>query len=72
VPPPKSPHFTHAAPTVLTPTAPIPPPILGQTMVSPSWIENPLRYRVAMTPPSCVPPTTLITPKVELILLYVS
>jgi hypothetical protein len=72
VPPPISPHFTPAAPAVLTPTTPILTPVPGQTIVSPAWLEDPLRYRVAMTPPSCVPLETLITPKVELVFLHVS
>jgi hypothetical protein len=72
VPIPKSPHFTPATPTVLTPTAPIPVPMLGQTMVSLAWLENLLRYRAAMTPQSCVPSETLITHEVEPVLLYVS
>jgi hypothetical protein len=83
VPPPKSPHFTPTAPTVLTPTTPIPPivltpttpipaPIPRQTMVSLAWIEDPLRYREAMTPPSCVPPETLITTKIDPVFLHVS
>jgi hypothetical protein len=36
VPPPISPCFTPAAPTVLTPTAPIPSLVPGQTIVSPT------------------------------------
>jgi hypothetical protein len=72
IPPPISPRFTPAAPTVLTPTIPIPAPVPGQTIVSLAWLEDPLRYKAAMTPPSCVPPETLITPEVEPILLYVS
>jgi hypothetical protein len=36
VPPPISPCFTPAAPTVLTPTTPIPTPVPGQTIVSPA------------------------------------
>jgi hypothetical protein len=72
VPPPVSPHFTSATPTVLTPTTPIHVPVPGQTIVSPAWLEDPLRYRAAMTPPSCVPPKTLITPEVEPVFLHVS
>jgi hypothetical protein len=72
VPPPISPYFTPATPTVLTPTTPIPAPVPEQTIVSPAWLEDPLRYRVAMTPPSCVPPDRLITPEVEPVFLHVS
>jgi hypothetical protein len=53
-----SPHFTHAAPMVLTPTAPIPASIPGQTIVSPAWLDDPLWYRAAMTSPSYVAPET--------------
>jgi hypothetical protein len=67
VPPRKSPHFTPAAPTVLTPTAPRPVSIPKQTMVSPTWIEDQLRYTATMTPPA-----TLITLEVEPIFLHVS
>jgi hypothetical protein len=72
IPPPISPRFTTGAPTVLTPTAPIPTPVPGQTIVSPAWLEDPLRYRAAITPPSCVPPETLITPEVEPVFSHVS
>jgi hypothetical protein len=72
VPPPKSSHFTLVAPMVLTPTTPIPTPIPRQTMVSLASIEDPLRYRTAMTPPSCVPSEALITPEVERAFLHVS
>jgi hypothetical protein len=72
VPPTVSPHFTPTAPIVLTSTAPIHAPVPGQTIVSPAWLEDPLRYRAAMTPPSCVPPETLITPEVEPVFLHVS
>jgi hypothetical protein len=72
VPPAKSPHFTPVALTVLTPFAPIPTPVPGQTIVSPAWLEDPLRYRAAVTPPSCVPPETLITPEVEAVFLHMS
>jgi hypothetical protein len=72
VPPPKSPHFTPIAPTVLTATAPIPTPVPRQTIVSPAWLEDPLRYRAAMTPPSCVPPEALIIPEVEPVFLHMS
>jgi hypothetical protein len=68
---PKLPHFTPTAPTV-TPTAPIHVPIPEQTMVSPAWIEDPLRYMAVMTPPSGVPLTTLITPVVELVFFHVN
>jgi hypothetical protein len=64
--------FTPTAPIVLTPTTPIPALVPGQTIVSPSWLKDPLRYRVAMTPLSCVPPETLITPEVEPVFLHVS
>jgi hypothetical protein len=47
-------------------------PVPGQTIVSLAWLEDPLRYRAAMTPPSCVPPETLITPEVEPVFLHVS
>jgi hypothetical protein len=57
---------------VLTPTAPIPMHVPSPTIVSPAWLEDPLRYRAAMTPPSCVPPETLITPKVEPVFIHVS
>jgi hypothetical protein len=59
-------------PSPKSPTAPIPMPIQRQTMVSQTWIEDPLRYRAAMTPSSCVPSETLITPDVEPIFLHVS
>jgi hypothetical protein len=72
VPPPKSPHFTPAAHTLLTPTTPISAPVPGQTIVSSAWFEDPLRYRAAMTPQSCVPPETLITPEVEPVSIHVS
>jgi hypothetical protein len=72
VTPPKSPHFTPAAPTVLTPTAPIPTSVSEETIVSPTWLEDPLRYMVVMTPPSCVPAETLITPEVEPVFIHVS
>jgi hypothetical protein len=72
IPPPISPHFTPVAPTVLTATIPILAPVPGQTIVSLAWLEDPLRYKVAMTPPSCVPPETLIRPEVEPVLLHVS
>jgi hypothetical protein len=72
VPPPKSSHFTLVAPMVLTPTTPIPTPIPRQTMVSLASIEDPLRYRTTMTPPSCVPSEALITPEVERAFLHVS
>jgi hypothetical protein len=72
VPPLASPHFTPVAPTVLTPTTPILAPIPGQTIMSPAWLEDPLRYRAAMTPPSCVPLDALITPEVEPVFLHVS
>jgi hypothetical protein len=72
VPPPISPCFTPVAPTVLTPTAPIPAHVPGQTIVSPAWLEDPLRYKAAMTPLSCVPPKTLITPEVEPVFSHVS
>jgi hypothetical protein len=47
-------------------------PVPGQTIVSLAWLEDPLRYMAAMTPPSCVPPETLKTPEVEPIFLHVS
>jgi hypothetical protein len=72
VPPTKLPHFTPAAPIVLKPTAPIPTPIPKQMIVSLAWMEDPLRYRVAMTPPGGVPLATLITPEVEPVFLHVS
>jgi hypothetical protein len=72
VPPTVSPHFTPTAPIVLTSTAPIHAPVPGQTIVSPTWLEDPLRYRAAMTPPSCVLPETLIIPEVEPVFLHVS
>jgi hypothetical protein len=59
-------------PSPKSPTAPIPTPIHRQTMVSQTWIEDPLRYRAAMTQSSCVPSETLITPDVEPIFLHVS
>jgi hypothetical protein len=43
---------------VLTPTAPIPASIPGQTIVSPAWLDDPLWYRAAMTSPSYVAPET--------------
>jgi hypothetical protein len=72
VPPHISPRFIPATPTVLTPTAPIHVPVPRQTIVSTVWLEDPLRYRAAMTPPSCVPPETLITPEVESVFSHVS
>jgi hypothetical protein len=72
IPPPISPRFTPAGPTVLTPTAPIPMPVPGQTIVSPAWLEDPLRYRATMTPLSCAPPETLITPEVGPVFSHVS
>jgi hypothetical protein len=66
VPPPKSPHFTRVVLMLLTPTASIPAPISEQTMVSPTWIEDPLRYMAVMKPPSIVPTATL--PEVEPVL----
>jgi hypothetical protein len=57
---------------VLTPTAPITVSVPRQTIVSPAWAEDPLRYRAAMTPPSCVPPEIMITPEVEPVFLHVS
>jgi hypothetical protein len=72
VPPSKSPHFTHVAPMVLTPTATIPVPVPWQTIESPAWLEDALRYMAAMTPPSCVPPEILITPEVEPVFIHVS
>jgi hypothetical protein len=72
VPPPISPCFTPAAPTVLIPIAPIPSPVPGQTIVSPAWLEDQLRYMVAMKSPSCVPPETLITPEIKPVFLHVS
>jgi hypothetical protein len=54
VPPPVSPHFTPAAPTILTFAAPIYMLVPRQTTVSPAWLEDPLSYRAAMTPSSCV------------------
>ena len=72
-PAPKLPDFTPAATATLTPTVPIPAPIPGQTLVmSPSWIEHPLRYKAAMTPPTGVPAATLITPEVEPVFMHVS
>jgi hypothetical protein len=71
MPPPASP-FTLAAPMVLTPTTPIPMLVPRQTIVSPVWLEDPLRCRAAMTPPSCVLPETLITPEVEPVFIHVS
>jgi hypothetical protein len=72
VPPPKSLHFTPAAPTVLIPTAPIPAPVPGQTIVSPTWLKDPLRYMTVIISPSCVPPETLITHEIEADFLHVS
>jgi hypothetical protein len=72
VPPPVSPHFTPTVPTVLTPTAPIPAPVPRQTIVSPAWLEDSLRYKAAITPPSCILLETLITPKVEPVFLHLS
>jgi hypothetical protein len=72
MPSPKLPHFTPVAPMVLTHTALIPVLLPGQTIVSPAWLENPLRYRAAMTPPSYVPPETLIAPEVEPVFIHVS
>jgi hypothetical protein len=72
VPPPISQCFTPAAPIVLTPTAPIPSFVPGQTIVSPAWLEDQLRYMTAMKPLSCVPPETLITLEVEPVFLHVS
>jgi hypothetical protein len=69
VPPPISPHFTPTARIVLTP---IPASVPRQTIVSPAWLEDPLRFRAAMTPLSCVPPETLITHEVEPVFLHVS
>ena len=71
-PPPNSPHPATAATATMTPNAPIPEPVPAQRMVvSPSWIQDPLRYKTTMPPPTAVPAATMITPETHPIFVHV-
>jgi len=65
VPSPDSVVVSGSAPTAAIPNVPT-------NSFSPSWIQDPLRYKATMTPPAGVPLEKVITPEVEPVFMHVS
>jgi hypothetical protein len=70
---------TPVPPGCTTPRPSIPAPAVSPTQgprhpatVSPSWLQDPMRYTATLTPPTGIPEAAVLTPDADIEIVHVS